>query len=68
MILVSGPTDLPVPEGVDWVPVRTTEEMRGAVTERAPKPTVVVMAAAVADYRPDREDAEDQARGERLDA
>ena len=51
-ILVSGPTDLPVPEGAEWVPVRSTEEMRRAVSERSADATVVVMAAAVADYRP----------------
>ena len=51
-ILVSGPTDLPVPEGAEWVPVRSTEEMRVAVNERASDATVIVMAAAVADYRP----------------
>jgi phosphopantothenoylcysteine decarboxylase/phosphopantothenate--cysteine ligase len=51
-ILVSGPTDLTVPEGAEWVPVRSTEEMRRAVSERAEDATVIVMAAAVADYRP----------------
>jgi phosphopantothenoylcysteine decarboxylase/phosphopantothenate--cysteine ligase len=51
-ILVSGPTDLAVPDGAEWVPVRSTEEMRHAVSERAADATVVVMAAAVADYRP----------------
>jgi phosphopantothenoylcysteine decarboxylase / phosphopantothenate---cysteine ligase len=51
-ILVSGPTDLPVPDGAEWVPVRSTEEMRRAVSERAADATVIVMAAAVADYRP----------------
>jgi phosphopantothenoylcysteine decarboxylase/phosphopantothenate--cysteine ligase len=51
-ILVSGPTDLSVPEGAEWVPVRSTEEMRVAVNERASDATVIVMAAAVADYRP----------------
>jgi phosphopantothenoylcysteine decarboxylase/phosphopantothenate--cysteine ligase len=51
-ILVSGPTDLPVPEGAEWIPVRSTEEMRVAVNERASNATVIVMAAAVADYRP----------------
>ncbi len=51
-ILVSGPTDLPVPEGAEWIPVRSTEEMRVAVNERASDATVIVMAAAVADYRP----------------
>jgi phosphopantothenoylcysteine decarboxylase / phosphopantothenate---cysteine ligase len=49
--LVSGPTDLAVPEGVDWVPVRTAEEMRSAVLSRASEANIVVMAAAVADYR-----------------
>lgn len=52
VILVSGPTDLRVPEGVDWVPVNTAEEMRNAVRERAREANIVVMAAAVADYRP----------------
>ncbi|HKV04076.1 MAG TPA: bifunctional phosphopantothenoylcysteine decarboxylase/phosphopantothenate--cysteine ligase CoaBC [Candidatus Acidoferrales bacterium] len=52
VVLVSGPTDLPVPEGVDWVPVRATEEMRSAVLERSADATIVVMAAAVSDYRP----------------
>ncbi|HXX45878.1 MAG TPA: bifunctional phosphopantothenoylcysteine decarboxylase/phosphopantothenate--cysteine ligase CoaBC [Candidatus Acidoferrales bacterium] len=52
VILVSGPTDLPAPEGADWVPVRTTEEMRNAVRERAVDAYVVIMAAAVSDYRP----------------
>jgi phosphopantothenoylcysteine decarboxylase/phosphopantothenate--cysteine ligase len=52
VVLVSGPTDLPIPETVDWVPVRSTEEMRSAVRERAADANVVIMAAAVADYRP----------------
>ena len=52
VMLVSGPTDLAAPEGVDWVPVRSTEEMRDAVLERAAEANVVIMAAAVADYRP----------------
>jgi len=52
VILVSGPTDLQIPDGVDWIPVRTAEEMRNAVVERAPEANIVVMAAAVADYRP----------------
>ncbi|HKV47757.1 MAG TPA: bifunctional phosphopantothenoylcysteine decarboxylase/phosphopantothenate--cysteine ligase CoaBC [Candidatus Acidoferrales bacterium] len=51
-ILVSGPVELDAPLGVDWVPVRSTEEMRSAVMARAPEATIVIMAAAVADYRP----------------
>jgi phosphopantothenoylcysteine decarboxylase/phosphopantothenate--cysteine ligase len=52
VILVSGPTDRKIPEGVDWVPVRATEEMRSAVLDRARDANIVIMAAAVADYRP----------------
>jgi phosphopantothenoylcysteine decarboxylase / phosphopantothenate---cysteine ligase len=51
VILVSGPTDLSVPEGADWMPVRTTEEMRDAVREGSSGANVVIMAAAVSDYR-----------------
>jgi phosphopantothenoylcysteine decarboxylase/phosphopantothenate--cysteine ligase len=52
VILVSGPTDLTAPAGVDWVPVRSTEEMRAAVLERFQDAGIVIKAAAVADYRP----------------
>jgi len=52
VILVSGPTDLHAPEGVDWIPVRTAEEMRRSVQDRAADSTIIIMAAAVADYRP----------------
>ena len=64
VILVSGPTDLPVPEGADWVPVRTTEEMRAAVRERASSANVIIMAAAVSDYRPAAPRAQKVKRGD----
>ena len=51
VILVSGPTELKVPDGVDWIPVRTTAQMRDAVRQRMAESNVIVMAAAVADYR-----------------
>ena len=51
--LVSGPTALPVPRGVAFVPVRTAVEMRDAVLDRLEEATVVIKAAAVADYRPE---------------
>ena len=51
VILVSGPTALDAPAGVDRVPVRSTEEMRAAVLKKLDAATVVIMAAAVADYR-----------------
>ncbi len=63
-ILVSGPTDLAVPEGVDWVPVRSTDEMRSAVRDRAREANVVIMAAAVADYRPAAAHSQKLKRGE----
>jgi phosphopantothenoylcysteine decarboxylase / phosphopantothenate---cysteine ligase len=52
VILISGPTELKVPEAVEWVPVNTAEEMRGAVCQMSTEADIVVMAAAVADYRP----------------
>jgi phosphopantothenoylcysteine decarboxylase / phosphopantothenate---cysteine ligase len=50
--LISGPTSLPAPHGVDFIPVKTAIEMRDAVLDRLGKSTVVIKAAAVADYRP----------------
>ena len=50
--LVSGPTALAAPEGVTTVPVVTAEEMRAAVLAEFDSATAVLMAAAVADYRP----------------
>jgi phosphopantothenoylcysteine decarboxylase/phosphopantothenate--cysteine ligase len=64
VILVSGPTDLKAPDGIDWVPVRSTEEMRNAVRERAREANIVIMAAAVADYMPAAAQATKLKRGE----
>jgi phosphopantothenoylcysteine decarboxylase/phosphopantothenate--cysteine ligase len=52
VVLVSGPTELQIPEGVDWIPVRATEQMHVTVLERAREANVAIMAAAVSDYRP----------------
>jgi phosphopantothenoylcysteine decarboxylase / phosphopantothenate---cysteine ligase len=52
VILITGPVSLEAPAGVTRVSVRTTEEMHGAVLASLDRATVVVMAAAVADYRP----------------
>ena len=51
-LLVSGPTSLEPPAGVDVVMIRSAEEMRREVLARFPKATVVIKAAAVADFRP----------------
>ncbi len=56
--LVTGPISLPSPAGVDIVPVVTAEQMREAVLARLDGADVVVMAAAVADYRPSSPRAE----------
>jgi phosphopantothenoylcysteine decarboxylase/phosphopantothenate--cysteine ligase len=52
VLLVSGPTDLDVPPGVDFVPVETAVEMHDAVARHLPRMDAAVFAAAVADYRP----------------
>jgi phosphopantothenoylcysteine decarboxylase/phosphopantothenate--cysteine ligase len=52
VILISGPVSLETPAGITRVDVRTTEEMHRAVLTNLDRATVVVMAAAVADYRP----------------
>ena len=49
--LVSGPTNLPPPDGAVFVAVETAEEMREAVLQHSAGATMVVKAAAVADYR-----------------
>lgn len=50
VILVSGPVDLAPPDGVETVPVRTAREMRDAVLARLPEATIIIKAAAVADF------------------
>jgi phosphopantothenoylcysteine decarboxylase/phosphopantothenate--cysteine ligase len=52
VILVTAPTALQVPANCAIVPVVTTGEMRDAVVSRLPEATMVIKAAAVADYRP----------------
>jgi phosphopantothenoylcysteine decarboxylase/phosphopantothenate--cysteine ligase len=51
VILISAPTGLVCPAGVEMVPVVTASEMKDAVLRRLPEASVVVMAAAVSDYR-----------------
>jgi phosphopantothenoylcysteine decarboxylase/phosphopantothenate--cysteine ligase len=50
--LVSGPTALAAPRGVEVIRVVSAREMDDAVTRRAAATDVVIMAAAVGDYRP----------------
>jgi phosphopantothenoylcysteine decarboxylase/phosphopantothenate--cysteine ligase len=53
VILISGPTSLSLPRrDIQYVPVRTAEEMRNAVFAHLEGSSVVIKAAAVSDYRP----------------
>lgn len=52
VILVSGPTGLKPPAGVEFVPITTAREMREAVMKELKRTTAVIKAAAVSDYRP----------------
>jgi phosphopantothenoylcysteine decarboxylase/phosphopantothenate--cysteine ligase len=52
VILISAPTALQPPSGCEVVPVTTTGEMRAAVLARLPEASLIIKAAAVADYRP----------------
>ena len=51
VILVSAPTSLPAPAGVEIVQVVNADEMRTVVMKRLREATIVVMAAAVSDFR-----------------
>ena len=52
VILVSAPTRLRAPANCEFIPVITADEMRAAVLSRLDQASIVIKAAAVADYRP----------------
>ena len=53
VILITGPGSLPPPRrDIQWVPVRSAEEMREAVFAHLEGSSVVIKSAAVSDYRP----------------
>jgi len=56
--LVSGPVALPCPPGVERVSVQTAREMHAAVFQLAETASVIIKAAAVADFRPSVEEQE----------
>jgi phosphopantothenoylcysteine decarboxylase/phosphopantothenate--cysteine ligase, prokaryotic len=51
VVLVSGPVALEGPDGIELVRVETAEQMRSAVLAHAAEATIVIAAAAVADFR-----------------
>ncbi len=52
VVLVAGPVHLGTPPGVERIDVRTALDMKAAVESVAPAADLVLMAAAVADFRP----------------
>ena len=50
--LISGPTNIPPPTGVRYVAIRSASEMEQAVLSACQSAHALLMAAAVADYRP----------------
>jgi phosphopantothenoylcysteine decarboxylase / phosphopantothenate---cysteine ligase len=61
--LVSGPTSLETPQGVERIEVRSAEEMKRAVQTRFSACTIAIFAAAVADYRPVEKSSQKIKRG-----
>ena len=52
VVLISGPSSLQAPAHCELVNVTTADEMRNSVLARMDESTLVIKAAAVADYRP----------------
>jgi phosphopantothenoylcysteine decarboxylase/phosphopantothenate--cysteine ligase len=61
--VIAGPVSVESPEGVDVTRVITALQMERAMRERGPKADVIIMAAAVADYRPARPSPQKIKRG-----
>jgi phosphopantothenoylcysteine decarboxylase/phosphopantothenate--cysteine ligase len=64
VVLVTTPTALRIPGGVEAVAVRTAQEMLEAMTSRYAELDALIMSAAVADFRVDSEAAHKIKRGE----
>src|SRR5262249_29129074 len=62
VVVVSGPTALPEPRGIELIRVETAEEMAASATRAASEATIVIAAAAVADYRPSERRADKEAK------
>ena len=52
VLLISGPTALEIPEGVDYMPIESASEMYQAVASQIGRHELAIFAAAVADYTP----------------
>lgn len=61
--LISGPSSLKPPKGARFVKVKSAEDMKKAVISVLKDATAVIMAAAVADYRPSKTSSEKIKKG-----
>lgn len=52
VLLISGPTSLDLPEGVDYLPIESAADMYQAVKSQIGRHDIAIFAAAVADYTP----------------
>lgn len=52
VVLISGPTNLSVPNDVELIKINTVEELKDAVLARVSSADILIMAAAVLDYAP----------------
>lgn len=52
VILISGPCNLPIPPGVEFIAIESAEDMFKAVEKYFKKADIIIKSAAVADYRP----------------
>jgi len=64
--LISGPSALIPPKGLTFIPVETADDMLKAVRRHLPSSTVLVMSAAVADYKPAEEAPEKVGKAKEL--
>ncbi len=68
--LVAANLDVSVPESLDVIPVSTTLQLRDVMVASAPNADIIIMAAAVADYRPEtvaESKIKKESQGETLD-
>ncbi|HET7603170.1 MAG TPA: bifunctional phosphopantothenoylcysteine decarboxylase/phosphopantothenate--cysteine ligase CoaBC [Gemmatimonadales bacterium] len=64
VLLISGPSALAAPDGVEVIRVESTDDLAAAVQAALPGADVLVMAAAPADFRPARAEPTKRARGQ----
>jgi phosphopantothenoylcysteine decarboxylase/phosphopantothenate--cysteine ligase len=58
VLLISGPTALSTPHGVQRLDIQTAEEMHAAVTEHCKEMSVIIKSAAVSDFCPEQTESD----------